>query len=263
MSKAARKEIGSEKFSIKERNEKLKKVELNLLTEFDKICKKHSIKYSLTFGTLLGAVRHKGFIPWDDDIDVMMTREDYNKFLKVANELPKNLFFQNNKTDCFKFDIFMAAKIRDNNSKVEFDKKYHSGAFIDIFVLDKFSSNKIPKSIQKLFYLFLRFVQYREKDDKKNIFKIIKISKILEKIFIRISANKNYKNFYWYWLKKSLFLSYNDIFPLREVEFEKKYFSAFRRTSYLLKFLYGDYMKLPPIEKRIGGHANLDNVEIN
>ena len=241
---------------------KLKKRELEILIEFDKVCKTNNIRYSLGFGTLLGAVRHGGFIPWDDDIDIMMTRNDYKEFEKVASKLPKNLFFQNNQTDSFKLDAFMPAKIRDNNSKVEFDKKYHAGAFIDIFVLDRFSSNKFLRKAQRLFYLFLRFVQYREISNKGGIFKIIKIGGILEKIFLWILNNGKYKDFYWYWIKKERFLSPGDLFPLRKAKFEKINFPVFKRTDYLLKFLYGDYMKLPPKNKRIQEHMDLKRIII-
>lgn len=74
----------------------LKKVEIELLKFFIDICDKYKLKYFVLYGTLLGAVRHKGFIPWDDDIDVGMLREDYECFLKVAQEeLPEYVFFAN------------------------------------------------------------------------------------------------------------------------------------------------------------------------
>ena len=96
------------------RNAQLKMVEI--LEAIDNICQKHDIKYWLCYGTLLGAVRHKGFIPWDDDCDICMMREDYEKFSKYANELPSNLFLQTNETDSNYSKKII--KIRMNNTKL-------------------------------------------------------------------------------------------------------------------------------------------------
>jgi len=111
---------------------------LDMLVEFDKICQKYNLKYWLDSGTLLGAVRHQGFIPWDDDIDLSMPIEDYNKFIEIAeNELSSDIFFQTTQTDNkFPFDYI---KLRSNRAKiVEFHEKdrdieYHQGVFVDIF----------------------------------------------------------------------------------------------------------------------------------
>lgn len=78
----------------------IQQILLGFLLEVDRICKKHNIKYFLGGGSLLGAVRHKGFIPWDDDADVMMLRKDYDRFLSVLpNELPNYLFAQTQKNE--------------------------------------------------------------------------------------------------------------------------------------------------------------------
>ena len=96
---------------------------LDMLVEFDELCKKHHLKYWLDSGTLLGAVRHQGFIPWDDDIDLSMPLEDYNKLLELGPKaLSKNIFFQTSTTDPdFKFDYI---KLRSNKASiVEFQEK--------------------------------------------------------------------------------------------------------------------------------------------
>ena len=100
-------------------NKNLRKAQLimfNLLKELDKVCKKNNINYWLDSGTLLGAVRHKGFIPWDDDIDICMLEKDYKKFLKIAKkELSENVFLQTEETDK-NYIWFPYAKLRDRNS---------------------------------------------------------------------------------------------------------------------------------------------------
>ena len=73
--------------------ESVKKIALDILTEIDKICRENNLKYSLASGTLLGAVRHKGFIPWDDDVDIVMLYEDYQKFLEIANSKLDKKFY--------------------------------------------------------------------------------------------------------------------------------------------------------------------------
>ena len=117
----------------------LKKIELEMFKYYLAICEKHDLKYFLIGGTLLGAVRHKGFIPWDDDIDIGMPRPDYEKFLLVAQkELPEHIFLQTHNTDIEYPNCF--AKLR--NSDTTFIEtsckklKINHGIYIDIFPLD-------------------------------------------------------------------------------------------------------------------------------
>src|SRR5690606_2891856 len=135
-------------------------VQLEILIEFDRICKKNNIKYQLFAGTLLGAVRHKGFIPWDDDIDVCLLRKDYNKFIQACKtDLDSRSFLQTYVTD--KNCIIQFAKLRKNNtlfleSGIS-DCKTHHGIFIDIFPLDNVLPNTFcGKMQQKLLYIIGR-----------------------------------------------------------------------------------------------------------
>lgn len=113
----------------------LQKVEFDILVEFDRICRKFNLKYFLFSGTLLGAVRHGGFIPWDDDIDVAMPINDYYKFVKICKtELGEDYFLQTYNTD---YVNFWYAKIRKNNTTMlesGFENvNMHHGVWIDIF----------------------------------------------------------------------------------------------------------------------------------
>lgn len=115
----------------------LQRIELEMLLEVDRICKKYNIRYFLVAGTLLGAIRHKGFIPWDDDIDICMPVEEYRKFCKVAKtDLKKEYFLQNSDTD---FSNRWFSKVRKNNTtciEKGYEKsKIHQGIWIDIFPL--------------------------------------------------------------------------------------------------------------------------------
>lgn len=132
---------------------KLQEIQLECLIELDRICRKHSIDYSLDGGTLLGAVRHQGFIPWDDDIDVIMRRGDYERFFELCpSELDvKRFFLQEHRTD----NCYMVGypRLRRNNTVYERAGherlKYHGGVFIDIFVLDNVPDNGILRIVHR------------------------------------------------------------------------------------------------------------------
>lgn len=115
-------------------------VELDLLSEFQRIANKHNINYIASGGTMLGAVRHKGFIPWDDDVDIMMLRKDYNKLLSVAEEFEHPYFLQSNRNDKGYFRCFLRLRnslttgIQNMEKNCHF--QYNQGIFIDIFPLD-------------------------------------------------------------------------------------------------------------------------------
>lgn len=130
--------------------QQLHEIELEILLEFKRICEKHNLTYYLVAGTLLGAVRHKGFIPWDDDIDVAMPRKDYERFLKICqNELSSEYFLQTRKTDKQFFMYY--AKLRRNGTFVKEESQkncsFHKGIFIDIFVMDYCPQNKLMGKI--------------------------------------------------------------------------------------------------------------------
>ncbi len=118
------------------------KVQLDMLAMFDKFCKECGLRYYMDFGTLLGAVRHKGFIPWDDDIDVTMPRPDYQKFLGLAPTWFQHPFFvQNYHTDHHDNRMTSFSRLRNDNTTmidgaIIPDVNYHQGIFIDIFPLD-------------------------------------------------------------------------------------------------------------------------------
>lgn len=124
---------------------KVQTTQRNILKEFDSFCRGHNLKYSLAFGTLLGAVRHQGFIPWDDDIDVYMLREDYEKFLELRNQFNSEYYVQNYLIDESNFPF---TKVRKNNTKMVMksaeNDTYHQGVWIDIFPLDS-----IPKNMEQ------------------------------------------------------------------------------------------------------------------
>lgn len=127
----------------------LQKAQLSVFKEFIKICDRHGLTYYITGGTLLGSVRHKGFIPWDDDIDVLMTRKDYEKFLKCATELPSSMYLSNFDTPGH---VWLVPRVIDRTTKFYLNNsmaKKEIGAWIDILIVDG-----IPNRGTLQFYLF-------------------------------------------------------------------------------------------------------------
>lgn len=258
-------------------------VDLRILRIVDYICKKHNLQYWLEGGTLLGAVRHKGFIPWDDDIDIAMTRDDYNKFFEIAiKEFPSDLFLQNFKTTEYAGNTWTQIKDRKSLMVLEENAKYHQGIYMDIFPCDSYTNNRVKRFFTERLYkqLYIK-VQAINAPFKKPLFtknNFIKnfIKFILKVVFFpfailnhnviydlniktrekRISKmSKNAKNNYGYGtdvLNWDNIFSKDTIFPLKTMEFENNVFSVPNDWHKYLVTLYGnDYMKLPPVSKRI------------
>ena len=125
-------------FTVTAQRKKVWFVELEILKKFDEVCKKHQLPYFAEYGTLLGAVRHHGFIPWDDDIDIVMFRDDYARFQKIApQEFKEPYFYQDSYND---HQIWAFSKIRDSRTSAiefpDFPVEFHQGIFIDIHPLD-------------------------------------------------------------------------------------------------------------------------------
>lgn len=149
-------------FLVTEKRKKIWAVELQMLEKFDEICRKYSLTYYVYYGTLLGAVRHQGFIPWDDDIDVIMFRDDYERFQTIApDEFTEPYFFQNSYTDRVMWPL---SKIRDSRTTAaepqfrHLGSSFHQGIFIDIFPFDNVKDGVNPQfetieQIQQLLWL--------------------------------------------------------------------------------------------------------------
>ncbi len=232
---------------------------LDMLVEFDAICKKHNLKYWLDSGTLLGAVRHQGFIPWDDDIDLSMPIEDYNKFIEIgASELSENIFFQTKETDPnFKFDYI---KLRSNRASiVEFHEEsrevgYHQGVFVDIFPMLTLPNSEFHKKFYHGIFESIRSVSAISLHTPNGE----DYPEIREKLVKALSL------MHQGWDKKDLKVIYGgempdvavwfdieEMFPLSKIEFEGLEFYAPKNPQHYLSSIYSfDFMELPPLDKR-------------
>ena len=175
------------------------KVELDLLEKFISVCQKYNINYFITAGSLLGVVRHGGFIPWDDDIDVGMLRKDYNKLLEIApKEFHEPYFFQTPYSD----NIFRGhAQLRNSNTSSilpsEIDRDFNQGIFIDIFPYDEYPKYKLQYNIQKCFIKFYSKIFFTYINGGFNSYR----SKIYSGFVIMIVKIFGYKNLYRHYEK--------------------------------------------------------------
>ena len=240
-------------------------LQFDILKELDSICKKHGINYWLEAGTLLGAVRHGEFIPWDDDLDVAMLSSDYQKFLIVAEkELPNSIFLQTKASDPSSLNNY--AKLRDRNSlyveyQTDFSTFGNKGVYIDIFEFDYYP-NISRKSIRFFYNKIGRTTDFLGKKQKLSLKTILQyfIFRIERFVFKLIwnCLNKNKSKKYianliednGYHVKQLT----DNVFPLKLMNFEGQEFPVPNNSDAYLKSLYGNYMTLPPEEKR-KGHA--------
>ncbi len=246
---------------------KVKEIELEIMDFFDDFCKSHDLTYYMVYGTLLGAVRHSGFIPWDDDIDVAMTCEDYLKLLNLEQEISPKYYLQNvnNTTAC----TYIFSKIRKKHTTmVEKELNYlpfKKGINIDIFPLFKYPKSKWGRILfQKRLRIAGLFVN---REIKPTNFKG-KIIYFFLHLFTLKKANKIARNnidkllhynkeFTEYRMVPSESLG-KDWFKKIELSFEGRNYTAPKGYEKYLENEYGDYMTLPPVNERYGhGMGNL------
>lgn len=250
----------------------LQLIQVEILEELDRICTKHNIKYSIDGGTLLGAVRHKGFIPWDDDIDVIMLREEYEKFFEICKtELDESRFFlQEHRTDPY-YRVGYPRIRRKNTVYIragQENMKHVTGVLIDIFVLDSTPSNWLLKYIHRALCFCFRKILWSATGKivsdsiwQRGIYTVLSMipAKFSFWGFETLAKHCNKK-------PTALVKHYAMTYPTPKIngfgtprdlmneyiriEFEGKLFMAVKEYDRYLKLLYGDYMKLPPTEKQ-------------
>lgn len=259
-------------------------VMLDILDEIVRVCDKNNIEYWLDSGTLLGAVRHKGFIPWDDDLDIAMERSQYNRFVEACKkDLGREFFAQNFETD--KETQAQYLKIRHRNSilKTNEREKGHIGIFVDVFPMDSYDAKdesdcnfKLKKRLNnKILFFWMKYA-----DLKKPFLKNIKGNtvKLAAKAYFSVARNYDYKtinimtqeylkNIKINSDKSSKYIGYGVevpfgkivptevVFPLGTLEFEGKEYKVPNNWDEYMRMSYGDYMKLPEPENRKPSHS--------
>lgn len=260
------KNLGMEKLDLNS----IKNIELQILLSFDAFCKEKRLKYYLAGGTLLGAIRHKGFIPWDDDIDVCMPRKDYLKFVKSFDGHNEHLEVHSNLKGNFGAPF---AKIVDTRTRI--DSKYVQNDIDTHLWIDVFPIDGLPKDLAKVkkiynkcdFYRTLLLLTDAKLGEGTTAFR--KYSKYILKPVARIYGKERCiesieriaaRYFYddseyvgaitWGLYGAGERMLKSEFEQAVEVEFEGYKFPAFSCWDSYLKGLYGDYMQLPPVNQR-------------
>lgn len=260
-------------FLVTEKRKKLWSIGIDLLFAFDRICRKHNLKYFLSFGSLLGAVRHHGFIPWDDDIDVCMPRQDYEVLFSLANEFSEPYFLQFPGTD--KGYYFSYAKLRNSNTSaiaIPFCfEQFNQGIGLDIFPIDNCVQEYAESNWKIINDLILwnstnmrRSLPFPTKNDLDRMMKypirngedvLEELNKVATQynnqqtecgIVSTVTAYKANRQIY----------RWSDILDTMDYGYYGHLIKIPRNYDEILKITYGDYMQLPSKEQRGTWHVN-------
>lgn len=253
----------------------VKDLSLKILKDIDLFCTENNLTYYLAYGTLLGAVRHKGFIPWDDDIDIWMPRPDYERFISSYGHKDSRYQVVSHIKDN-KYPFFFA-KVHDTNTILEIETtfKFHLGLYVDIFPIDAIPSDKkIQKKHIKSYNFYrniytIKAIKYRKGRNvlknlllfaSRTITSLIPISFLPKKID-KISGAYNYADYE---------LASIAVAPAHRLILDKQLFSTPIKLQFedmdanvpvgyveILSKIYGNYLDLPPIEKQVSHHAQV------
>jgi len=263
----------------KQEIEKLHKLQVPMLEAFVEVCKKNNLRYFLLGGSVLGAVRHSGIIPWDDDIDIGMPRKDYEKFLKIANEeLPDRYEVRNYKTNP-EGHIYPYSKVEDNQTSLQVGwlnhLDYTGGIFMDLFPLDGIPGNIFLRKIHYRIILLLKHLILEQPRKLQPTYpKAHDLRKLRHYVtathkFRRMATTIIHKVMSLYSFEKSPLIGNmtgeygpNETFPKKvfangiHKEFEGKEYVIPKDWDAYLTQLYGkSYNEIPPVEKQVLPHG--------
>lgn len=265
------KEETRDEYTITHEMKKVWAIELDLFRKFIELCESHGLTYWAGDGTLLGVVRHKGYIPWDDDLDVWLPREDYNKFIAISpDEIEAPYFLQTTENDSDYYSAF--ARLRNSNTTgvlVSGNNKCNNGIYIDIYPIDGLSSVRFVQKARS-FRVHLKNVMANAYVFNVNPSRVARaMNKVLHAKCVPFNPLKTYKKvdkiaskIPWDKTEKVGHIAFTE-FPYEKLYYDKKDFEKtikmpFEMLSvnvpsgydHILKVQYGDYLQFPPVEKR-------------
>lgn len=255
--------------------QELKEIEFDILKMFDAFCKENDIKYYLSHGTLLGAIRYGKFIPWDDDVDLLIPREDYNKMITLFKDNGRYQLFAFEKNQNYYYPMAKLCDMTTLKEESGYNNGVKLGIDIDLFPLDEWNSN-LRKAKKEARYIgrqmkLLTLSKLYKPDSKSSIKRLIKgivmffckwlgskhyIKKILKASRKSSKSNSNYLGCKVWCVYGERGIIPAEVFAdTTYVEFEGEMFPAPAGYDIYLTCLYGDYMPEPPVEKRKTHHS--------
>lgn len=265
---------------------KLQQVELEIYKDVERVCEKYNLGISVIFGSAIGMVRHKGFIPWDDDMDVAMLREDYNKFEKIFDkELGEKYLLMRPTLD----KRFASNVIKVEKKGTRFINKHtkhmkcEQGIFIDIFLFDKLSEDESKRALQKKktrlysMMIFLRNCAFPEIPMKGIAGGVAKVACFILHYLLKLVPDGNrrfYKKFDYYSqlaneenstklimyqepVSEKTIANIEEVAEIVDMPFENTTVKAYKTIDTLTRRYYGDYMQMPPEDKRVNHAAEV------
>ena len=252
------------------------KVEREILDEIDRVCTENGLRYSLAYGTLLGAIRHSGFIPWDDDIDIMMPREDYDKLIQIWPTVARKEFLIQDETMHDDYANNFAKVRKDHTTFLQFESErtcsYHTGLFVDIFPGERVAPRGLRRRLQYAEFL-LNLLYNRSYTSGaggvRGLAEKILLTVVPKRSHARVSRFFGRRSRRWNNDQTAAVVFANDptsltrYYPadlfqgLLRTPFQGKDYSVFKDYDGVLRLRYGDYMQLPPVEERVWRHHPL------
>ena len=247
-------------------------VEQEILDVIHDLCVAHNLKYTLAYGTLIGAIRHGGFIPWDDDIDIIMPRKDYERLLAIwEKEAPSGYILQNTRINHDYINTF--SKVRKDHTTFlqnasETDKSYHKGIFVDIFPADRVAAGKLANTVQYVACAINLLYTRGYASGSGGLIGVverillalpkklhIKLRNAAEKQITKWSSKESLQ-----WFVPSTIEYARHYYPanlfenMKQISFGNRMYCCVADPDAFLRADYGDYMQLPPEEERVWKH---------
>ena len=251
-----------DEFTVSVPRKKIWAVELDLMLQFDQVCKKHGLRYFLFCGSLLGAIRHRGFVPWDDDVDVAMPRDDYERLLTLSYEFVEPYYLQIPCRD--KGYFYSYSKLRNSNTScrsINFGHRgFNQGIFIDIFILDEWENTPDgEKTFLHLLNLYKKQSSWmRSKEEINDFDNPYDVSNEIDMLQCKY---RGHNTAYWalasmtlYGYSKSVFYA-DDFKESVLLPFEQFYFPVPCGYERILETMYGNWRKFPLPEERGRHHT--------